>query len=476
MTGSPLGKIRVWFPWLVVLSSVCQGPHACGQTDPDAGSSILTLLPGFDRQRLADILQKNQSDDLAKLLARMKRVSTNSWRARAKEFSRNHENPANAPEEGREFQVGDLVAIDGKVDSIARMPVKESLREFVEMDNVFVLRIRHETEPLRTVLTDSMPVELKVGDGVDAVGVALGPDHLAATAWRWTPQSIGQRGHRLLAEGGFDLRGLESLRRRNRQPLRAADREAFYQWLFPIAESARRAEDHSRSEPDQASERLRDPVVLLRQPDRWIGRRFEMPLETVQVTKVFVPESAKTNESIGDSYFQIDAFAWLVDSEVIIKPAAGQSGDPVVFQNRFPVSVVTRSVPAAIDPGNDFQRSVRESIVVDGWLFRLWSYDTEATDNTDAKQFGPLIVAIEVETAAAVGRDPAGVRGLGYFAAAGVSLGILGAVGLAWSYRRSDRRRKSQRRHSPVVIGPPMRDADVSDGEPKLDDPPGGSQ
>lgn len=457
---------RFSLPVLVLAVALTTCPTAAEQSAADAQASVFTLLPGFDRQRLAGILESNRADDLAKLLSRMIRVSPSSWRNRINRPADSAVGPSVASEPAIAFDVGDAAAMVGTLDSIGRMPVEESLREYVAMDDVFVLRIVRPGDRVATVFTDSVPAELKVGDGIDAVGVVIGPSHLASTAWRWDPQSITEPGHRLLARGGFDLRELESLRGRNRQPLRAADRDAFYRWLFPIAESSARTSNEPDDEASASPPRLDDPVVLLKDPNPWIGRRFEMALETVQVTKVFVPDVAKQNDpSIEDYYFQIDAFAWLLDSEVIIKPAAGQTGEPVVFQNRFPVSVVARSVPSAIDPGGDFQRSIRETIVVDGWLFRLWSYETEATDDTDAKQFGPLVVAIGVDVAAEVGRDPAGVRGLGYFAAAGVSIGILGSLGLAWTYRRSDRRRKRRGTDQTIVIMPPGVRGDPNDSD-----------
>ena len=87
----------------------------------------------------------------------------------------------------------------------------------------------------------------------------------------------------------------------------------------------------------------------------------------------------------------------------------------------------------------------RSLIGVDGFFFRLWSYQSEFMNQRGGgDQFGPLIVATTITDLSKMADDPAGVQIIGWIAAAAVIVGIL--FFWLWSRTMDARDRHAKRR------------------------------
>jgi hypothetical protein len=175
-----------------------------------------------------------------------------------------------------------------------------------------------------------------------------------------------------------------------------------------------------------------------------------MNLETVLITRISVTEPRRQAELGSDHYYQIDAVGDLGNVVVQIERPAGDTGPPASFNNRYPVSVVTRSLPVFLEKqiqqqegGDAVISELKTMIQMDGFFFRLWSYETDfMAQHGGGNQFGPLVIAAEIRNKQPATTDTTGVNLIGSAAACAVILGIFGIW--AWQ-RRTDSRDRAVR-------------------------------
>ena len=404
--------------------------------------SALPLLSGFDAERIEAAYPPTNEDslgELAKLLYRLRKVSPSALDAK------------NNPSE-QTIAVGDVTEVFGVIEESKLVAVPERLVEFLEFSRLQILRVAQENGNAAVVVSFPLPNEAKVGDEVRGLGVAIQtqPDGangraaaIACGRLSWFPAKASSTGWQLLRESGVDISLLSELSSRNRRPLLAEDGDAFYSMLAAAAKMQR--------ETDLPKPETIEPVTLLKGSSELAGQWVRMELETVQVTRIAVTDSKRQSELGSDHYYQIDAVGDLGNVVVRIERADGDAGPPATFNNRYPVSLVTRELPEFLEArireqegGDAVVSQIRIQVQVDGFFFRLWSYSTDfMNQHGGGEQFGPLLVAARFRDQEPKESDPAGVGTIGTIAAIAVITGIL-AIWI-WQ-RRIDSRDREVRR------------------------------
>ena len=184
-----------------------------------------------------------------------------------------------------------------------------------------------------------------------------------------------------------------------------------------------------------------NPVALLRTPQELVGQWLHLELESVQVTRIEVPESDRQEQLGRDHYFQIDAVGDL--GRVVIKiENSDKSIPPATFQSRYPVSLVTAELPPFMreiirreQGGEAVVVPLRVKFGMDGFFYRLWAYDSDfMAQHGGGPQFGPLLIAARFENLEPKSADPVGVGAIGTAAAIAI---LCGMAAIWWWQRRA---------------------------------------
>jgi hypothetical protein len=414
-------------------------PTQAPDNESNSPSNAIPLLGGFDAARIDAAYPPNDEaawSEVARLAYRLRSLDPD---ALSKIIS-----PQGEP------AIGDAVMIEGVIESINSQPVPAKLVEYLEMSQLAVIDVRTPQTLIR-VISPSIAELASVGDRVSCSGVVIeGPRGDSAidsgiemavvcAGVRWFPDSPQSPGQTLLRDAGFDLSLLSGVASRNRRPLVGEDGEAFYALLAASGAIVQRA--------DLPSPRPTDPVELLRSPKDWIGEWIHLELDSVQVTRVAVPELHRQQQLGRDHYYQLDAVGDL--NGVVIKiENSDPSIPPAIFEGRYPVSVVTLELPdflrdqafrnSSVAPeqrGQVGTASVRTKFSMDGFFYRLWAYETEFMSHQGGgQQFGPLLVAARMENREPETTDMVGAGRIG--AAAAVAL-LLAIAWIWWWQRRT---------------------------------------
>ncbi len=428
---SPNRRMRI--PILALLTCLISA-------DVCSADSAISLLSGFDAARIEaayPAVDDDSAGELAKLVYRLQNVDTEALRSRV----------GNATNE-----LGDAILVAGKIQNIMALKVPDRLVEFLELSRLQLLDVDTDQGPVQ-VVTTALPPDAKPGDGVSGVGVLIEDASVTAIATarlRWFPESPESDGWKLLSESGLDVSLLADAGSRNRKPLMAEDGEAFYSLLAAAAKVAPR---DKLPEPQTV-----EPVKLLSEPDGLVGQWLRMDLETVQVTRIAVTEPHRQTQLGSDHYYQIDAVGDLNNVVVKIQRPEGNVGPPILFENRYPVSVVVRDLPEFLkqqiriqEQGDAVLSEIKVLIQADVFFYRLWSYSTDFMSRQGGgDQFGPLLVAARIHNQQPTSADPAGVSVIGWIAA----IGVVSAIFAAWLWNRwtsghdAEVRRKRKERES----------------------------
>ena len=448
--------------------------------------SALDLLGGFDRQRIESITAEPgppDPEELAKLIYGIRKVQSTLPSRLGDDPSRPAEDAARAWD-----GVGEIVAIVGAIASSESIPLPAQLAAVLEFDAIVRIRLRPDglrgDDPQaaeqqaaeqqgeqeagmdaslpRVVYTLRLPSEAAVGDRVRGVGVVVRPatsspgesnppDRLlppiAATSdLAWFPANPTRTGWAMLSAAGFDLGLLSEVASRDRKPLMSEDADAFYSLL-----AAAKAIDQGDFQAAPMPEMVK-PIELLKHSQQHFGEWIRMPVETVRVTRISLADARPSRrKQLGqDHYFQIDAIGDLGNVQIQIQQPSSD-GEPLVFEDRFPISIATAELPAFLreemrrraGPGA-VVATVRVPIRVDGFFYRLWSYESNLSSRRGGgEQFGPLVIGARLTRRGPSGPDPAGVSIIGWVAAAGVLGGIL--LILIWSRAAGKRDRQARR-------------------------------
>lgn len=404
----------------------------------------IDLISGFDRQRieaLSPIDEEAKVGEVAKLIFRLNNVDGEVLRSRADDS----------------WTIGHAVEVDGEIESVSSLKVPAKLVEFLDLSRISVVRVR-VGEEIVTTITPPISALAKPGDRVAGVGIVIDPSDRAAAIkrLRWMPSVAPSMGWQLLADAGVDVGMLTDVMTLNRKPLVAADGDAFYAMLAATGGIATRT--------DVPTPPTFGPVKLLTDARAQVGQWMRLNVETVQITRVAVTENNRRQQLGQDHYFQIDAVADLGDVVIRVETGDDPNDEQAVFENRYPVSIVTLELPAFLAAAagpNVIVAEVSRMVAVDGFFYRLWSYKTEYMKRFGgAEQFGPLVMAARMVDTTPNTRDPVGVSVIGWIAAAAVLAGLIATIVWHRWTTSGDRaiREKQKRREGGAVTLPQRED------------------
>ncbi len=449
--------LRTLIPLLTLLA--CNGWYC----ENSAAESAIDRLSGFDLGKIAGLAEwcdqepvqpsdataaQDVNDEEGQAVAR--------FLYQVQRFSRGGLNTDSIPAiDDPTLDVGDLGKLSGKVIGFTRWVVPPKLAESIDMPTVFRVKVELEggkqcivVTPvvpeawLKSTAADNQPMHLTKGAGV----VIRGPSEqrpaiigTAALAWmvsRNDQSEVIPDDWRYLSEQGLDLTLLETVRQLDRKPLQPEDGVPFFS-LFGIAAGLPGKQNTESSPLVPAS---KSPMTLLKESKQWVGRYVRIPLQTVRLTRVGITDADTKKLAGADHYWQLDCIGDL--GNAVVKIDNG-TANPAVFENRFPISVVVRELPqflrkAATSTASQNDRAelsaaqidtalVSTKILVEGFYYRLWSYENQfMKEHGGGNQFGPLIIASQVQDDEPPHTDLVGAAKIGWFIAI-----ITGAVLLA---------------------------------------------
>lgn len=396
--------------------------------------SILELLSGFDTQRLAGVFpirDTKSAGEMSRLLYRLRKADVNAISERADEN-------ASRPDD---VSIGEGTVVDGRVQSVKRYKVPAELIEFLGLESFYEIQLKSAEEDdakTRVLFLPPLAGAVSMADRLSADAVYLGSidqtPYYAAGRAAWMPSETDNPGWQLLTELGVDLSGVIEMASRNRQSLGAADADAFYSML--VAADRLRLADLNFETP--VPQRIK-PLDLLQSASEYHGQWVRIDASTVRITRVSVSDPARKKQLGQDHYFQVDASGDLGKTVIQLARSEGIDGDPIRFSGSYPISMVTISLPDFLQKQLDDQDAVvamiSHPVSIDGFFFRLWSYQNEfMTREGGGKQVGPLVIVSQWRSVEADGADPAGIEFIGYALAMGIFLAIAATV---WWSRRN---------------------------------------
>ena len=398
------------------------------------GESAIDLIAGWDKDRIEAAFR---NEDASERAAEMSRLLYRVSRHPASRYAQLEANGTDRGDSSR--QIGDAASCDGIVESISPVAVPESLVDFVEFERIHLLMTEgSEDNSSIQIYVANIPRGLKSGDRIKASGVQLsGPNQkakIAVPSLEWFPASVPDPGLAMLVDAGIDLTLIERMKQRQRKPLEAEDGDAFYGLLA-----------HSPF-PTESLTNV-SPIQLLTKPADFTGMMIGIRVDVVQCTRVAVSNPDRSDELGSDHYYQLDGFVDLGDQEVVIR-SSDDSAEPVTFGGRYPISLVSRTVPESLLPVNVNAANQSRLVDVDGIFFRLWSYQSDLMRKSKLDQFGPLVVASDFDLVGRSRQDSVGVGRIGIVASAALVIGVLAVTIWHFVTSRQDRaiRRRRQER------------------------------
>jgi len=352
------------------------------QTDSAADAqSAVDLLSAFDTDRLDacfPIEDSEDAGDVGRLLYRLQRIQRDSLQRRV--------------DDGLdEPQLGDAVQWQGTVKNVRKYRVPDGLATFLEFEHFYEIQL--EPVPPETangsaetqfVFTAELPGRVVPGDAVRGVGVVLEKTAamlvIAAGRIGWTPAEPANVGQKLLAEYGAELSEIVRAGGRDRQSLSAEEAEAFYSMLSVADLTRQNRQRATESGADFPAAQPIKPIELLKDPDKYRSEYIRMDVSTVRVTRVTVSDPQRQRQIGQDHYFQIDASGDLGDTIVELRRPGDEDAEPIRMSGIYPVSLVSTVLPEGsrqeIDQGK-VTAVVRQPVRVNGFFYRLWSYESE---------------------------------------------------------------------------------------------------
>lgn len=229
-----------------------------------------------------------------------------------------------------------------------------------------------------------------------------------------------------LASLGMDVGLLDIVRKTNRKPITADDRECFYQ-LLAAAGRANPADMFGRAQKPP------DVAPLLTEPATRHGTIFSLLGTARRVQRIAIDEPDIRQRFGIDHYYQVDIFVSLGNTEIRFEQK-GSKKEPPVFRNSYPVTCCVLALPAGLPARDDIAVPVRFA----GVYFKLWAYKSDyvAAFDQRQRQVSPLFIAT---TPRVVAFDDSTSNIIGWVGGIGCLLLVL-VVGFSlWFPRRGDR-------------------------------------
>lgn len=249
---------------------------------------------------------------------------------------------------------------------------------------------------------------------------------------------------RRLASEEWDLARLDGIRAQQKRSLRAEEAWPFYRLLRLVSK-------HGVGLKDSHFERLKLEQVI-GNPDGAVVMPVAWEMELFHVQRVLLDQEADIEQFGGTQYYQLDGMARLERGTVRYTPNHSEGAvDPILFEGKFPVSLVVSELPDWLEQELAVQASgggalsnrwgCRVPIRAEGVHYRLWEYSSGRLDarGDPVLQISPLMMAWGLERI-----EPMAATSLGeqvvWFTL--IAMVILGLVGLGWVWQGQRRRRR----------------------------------
>lgn len=304
---------------------------------------------------------------------------------------------------------------------------------------VFICECENELQQSVTVLSRTIPRKIRIDTKLDEpIGIsgflyaraketneeATPSTVLIVDRIAWFPAvaqaDIATRSHVKLASAGVDIGLLDRVEESNTQRLGDRDSEAFFQMIAAMEKIP--AHD-APSSPLNFSD-------LMKNAKSNFGDQAKIKGVVRSATEVFI-SNPDIKQRLGVSkYFQLMMFPDLDGGKVVVK---NKSGEDLEYR-RFPITVCCLELPE----GMTAQDVERKPLVVDGFFYRFWKYQSDLTDTAGTSgQVSPLIMA---KTATTIESQEGQ---LNFILLVFMSMLIVGVAILIGYYRVVDRRQKS---------------------------------
>ncbi len=462
-SGRAARRLPLWIA-LAILPGL--GPAALGQpaddSPPQEFQKILELydLDASHWHRFLDgeSLRDEEREPLFRLLyvlPRLRAIDVQRWAIPLVDPST--EAPRSEPVRGQ------LYAVQGNVVSVEQLPLPNETAARFQFSHFYRITLvpPGEAEP-RVVYAREIPTQWPIGFATET---PLGPASAAAVFLKqgtrsgdspallfaaarvaWYPQQVHSTwgvhaGMALLGSAGMDVGLFDQLVQR--QPLRAEDRECFYQMLSAV----------ERVDPAAlAADASEEAVVerLLQDPENFAGRLLTVTGTARRAIRIEVEDPDIRDRFAIDHYYELELFHPLSQPLKLIDSRDGQSR----LYGSFPISVCLRHLPREIPRGAE----IRHEVQVTGFFFKLWSYRSQFMDSLPEersqagvaarRQISPLLMGI---AARSVERRTDRPRTWGLGLALGVLAAVVGGAIVCRAYRRGDQAflRWKQRHNAP---------------------------
>ena len=301
----------------------------------------------------------------------------------------------------------------GRARKIEKITLVKEAAELVQFDHYYRVHLDVTgTSHTAIIFTRRYPEAWKPGQALDervelsGLFLKVGPAGqqgqefwFATPRIAWLPdQAIPSQGitqhHVLLANRGVDIGLFSRITRQTRREFIGDERECFFQLLKAVA-------DPAGASLAGAHPKTLKIAGLLRKPRESQGQLFTLEGTARRITRILV-EDPEIQQRFGlDHYYQVDMFVSLGGKSVQIKRDSKDQDAPV-FENRYPVNVCVRELPPALKKmndelaaGNQNQDLLRANVRIQGFFFKLWSYQTEfvSDEQQQRTQLSPVFIA-----------------------------------------------------------------------------------
>ncbi len=311
----------------------------------------------------------------------------------------------------------------GVIKNIESIPLPASLRESVELDQVYRLSISSldsagESYESKTYAfsayipepwTSSSQILQPIGlHGLNWINPAAGsqgiwfvdrPEWIVPSSW--TQAELSQmtpaidRDLMPLAKAQLDLGSLDIPKSIQKSRILPNEKTSLFGLM---AACSRESIDNSIT-----------PATIidcLQQPEQKTARTVAGQSVTVRITRIPV-ETSSSQELLGSNcYYEINTLSDI--GKQAIRLVSKGNDEPIVFEGRFPTTILIRELPTFLQ-GNASVRTVNESseswqvnvpIEFRGRFYRLWSYRSDQTEqraDSELRQIAPLIIAESIQ-------------------------------------------------------------------------------
>jgi hypothetical protein len=234
----------------------------------------------------------------------------------------------------------------------------------------------------------------------------------------------------LLAAHGLDVGQFDRVRANNNRHLSSGESQCFYEMLRAV----------KQLHPEEMPENALDFQRLLQNPDTHIGRAVRITGHVRRAVRIEVSEPFLLQQYGLDHYFELDMFVPLGGGKVVVNPPKvseknpGNTDDgaaqPIVYENRFPLTVCVANLPCSESEIEN------RSFIVQGFFFKLWNYHSSFTDRnaSGVGQISPLIIAL------APANEESSTASLDAILAISLLVVIGAGAVIAWFFFYSDKR------------------------------------